>query len=72
MVLLEGILLHRVTRLSDDAFSLQRCVEPVAEFDREVLPVWAIVQNPYQGILVPDPQVIAFAIDELEQLLLDK
>ncbi len=56
MVLLEGIPHHRATRLGDDAFSLQRRVEPVAQFDRAVLPVWGIVQNPDQGIQVPIPR----------------
>ena len=38
LVLFEGIPHHRATRLGDNAFSLQRSVQPVAQFDRAVLP----------------------------------
>ena len=43
---------------------------PVAGYSGGSLGVTNQNQNPYQGVLVPDPQVIAFAIDELEQSLL--
>ena len=39
LVLFEGIPHHRATCLGDDAFSLQRSVEPVAQFDCAVPPV---------------------------------
>src|SRR6266487_2610360 len=69
-MLLDRMPHHRATRLGDDAFALHRLVEPVAQFDAATPPIQAIVQNPYEGTLVPDPQVIAFTIDELEQSLL--
>ena len=60
------------TRLRDDALALQRGVDPIAQFDFAMPPVHAIVQQPRQGALIPHAQVIAFAIDELEQVLLDR
>src|SRR3989442_4544370 len=60
---------HRSTTLGYYTFSFHRSVERIAQFDFATPPVQAIVQNPYQGVLVPDSQVIAFAIDELEQSL---
>src|SRR5215467_4801072 len=70
LMFLKCMLHHRSTCPGDDAFSLKRGVEPIAQFDVATPPVQAIVQNAYQGALIPDSQVIAFAIDELEQSLL--
>src|SRR5579863_3260775 len=67
---LERVPDHGPARLRDDAFALQRGVDPIAQFDFAMPPVHTIVQKPRQGALIPNAQVIAFAIDELEQVLL--
>ena len=70
LMLLERVPHHRSTSPNYQAFSLHRSVDPIAQFGFAPPPVQAIVQNPYQGVLVPDSQMIAFTIDELEQALL--
>jgi len=61
---LQGMVHHDPTSLRYDAFPLLRSVDPLAWF-RFVLPcVQAIIQDPSQGILIPDPKVIALVIDK--------
>jgi hypothetical protein len=66
---LERVSHHHATRLGDNAFSLHRRIEPIAQFDAAIPSVETIVHKPDQGILIPDPQVVAFAIHKLEESL---
>ena len=56
---LECMQYHGAACLSDNAFSLHCCIEPIAQFDAAIPLIEAIVQQPDQGILIPDPQVVA-------------